>query len=120
MTRMNCYEREAYWRKMLENAKVTLMRFKAESEPAIAPIDVPTEEPIVHSHHIDVLPEDHPKAYESVRCERCNVMVHAFNNECMTTWIEWGTHIMCGRCFSPLLCEGSLDYGDFVNRTKNS
>lgn len=73
-----------------------------------------TTEPLIHSHHTDVLPEDHPSAYKNVRCGRCQRMVHAANNECMTTWIEWAPHVLCGECAAPLIAEGVLRFGDFA------
>jgi len=58
------------------------------------------EEPRIHSHITDALPDDHALAYEMVDCEKCGVMVHASNNECMQTWIETGRGAFCMRCFA--------------------
>ena len=57
------------------------------------------KEPIIHSHITDVLPENHPLAYKTVYCDKCGVMVHCGNNECMQTWLEtsWGNY--CTKCF---------------------
>lgn len=71
-------------------------------------------EPLIHSHHTDGLDDDHPHAWECVFCQHCGTMVHAGNNECMTTWLEWGPHVICGRCFAPLLAEGVLELHEFV------
>lgn len=57
------------------------------------------KEPIIHSHITDVLPEGHPLAYEGTECRSCSVLVHAFNNECMQTWIETGLGNFCIVCF---------------------
>lgn len=57
-------------------------------------------EPKIHSHIEDGLPEEHPLALESVTCARCGVMVHAFNNECMQTWVESGVGNFCLSCFA--------------------
>jgi hypothetical protein len=58
-------------------------------------------EPRLHSHIEDVLPDDHPLAYVTVSCDGldCTRMVHASNNECMTTWVETGLGNYCLRCF---------------------
>jgi hypothetical protein len=42
-------------------------------------------------------------------------MLHFSNNECMSTWVEWGSHILCGRCFGALLVkEPALHLSDFA------
>ena len=56
-------------------------------------------EPLIHSHLTDVLPMDHPLANDSVYCKKCNVMLHASNNECMQTWIETALGNFCTKCF---------------------
>jgi len=57
------------------------------------------QEPVIHSHITDVLPEDHPLAYEHLRCD-CGALVHDCSNECMQTWIEFADgKIMCAACF---------------------
>ena len=66
-------------------------------------------EPKIHSHIEDVLPGDHPLAYEVVCCESCKVMVHAFNNECMQTWIETGNGNFCVPCFFSTVDQKVLD-----------
>ena len=65
-------------------------------------------EPLIRSHVTDVLPEDHPLAYEQVDCDRCGTIIHAGNNECMTTWIEWGPYKLCGECAVPCFQHGVL------------
>jgi hypothetical protein len=57
------------------------------------------DEPIIHSHISDMLPENHPLAYEEVECYKCNDMVHCFNNECMRPWVEWLGFNLCFECF---------------------
>lgn len=58
------------------------------------------QEPKIHSHITDVLPDEHPLAHEQIRCVACEVLVHAFNNECMQTWVETGLGNYCLRCFA--------------------
>ena len=60
------------------------------------------KEPHIHSHIEDCLPETHPLACETVLCKNCGAMVHAFNNECMQTWIETGNGEYCLRCFNDI------------------
>lgn len=55
-------------------------------------------EPIVHSHNTDCLDDDHEMLNKNVYCEKCNVIVHAFNNECMQTWIEYKGKALCSKC----------------------
>lgn len=57
------------------------------------------KEPLIHSHIIDELDEDHSLAYEWVYCCVCNNMVHAVNNECMQTWVEYQDKAWCIECF---------------------
>jgi hypothetical protein len=58
------------------------------------------KEPIIHSHITDVLPENHPLAYEDVFCDICKkTMLHASNNECMQTWLETEDGNFCTKCF---------------------
>ena len=56
-------------------------------------------EPLIHSHITDVLPADHPLAWETVYCDSCMTMVHASNNECMQTWAETGLGPFCMPCW---------------------
>jgi hypothetical protein len=70
-------------------------------------------EPVIHSHVTDSLPDDHPLAFEQVYCDGCGRLVHAGNNECMTTWLEWGPYKLCGHCASPLFQKGVLSAVDF-------
>lgn len=65
--------------------------------------DAPSGEPLIHSHWTDVLPEDHPLAYQVVSCAKCRDPLHEPNNECMTTWMEWGKFALCAECFSEAL-----------------
>lgn len=62
--------------------------------------DFDISEPKIHSHITDVLPDDHRLARESIFCEKCGDMLHAFNNECMQTWVETGRGNFCLKCFA--------------------
>lgn len=66
------------------------------------------QEPQIHSHATDVLPEDHPLAWTTVFCKRCDLMLHAFNNECMSTWVETGRGNYCIRCFVSVADEDPI------------
>lgn len=66
------------------------------------------KEPICHSHITDELPSDHPWAFWQVCCVDCGDLVHAGNNECMTTWFEWKDHAHCGRCFAETLLKSGV------------
>jgi len=57
-------------------------------------------EPLIHSHITDCLPDDHPLARTNVHCVACSRLVHAFNNETMTTWVESGLGAFCLQCFA--------------------
>ena len=59
-------------------------------------------EPLLHSGVTDCLPEDHPLAFTSVNCRGCGCMVHAVNNECMTSWLETGRGPHCLECFTAV------------------
>lgn len=80
------------------------------------------DEPVIHSHITDILGEGHPLAYENVYCAMkrehgCNEMLHCSNNECMTTWVEFGGLAVCGRAFALYVLEksdGVLDDREFV------
>ncbi len=63
------------------------------------------QEPLIHSHITDILPEWHPLAFGHVFCDKCKESLHASNNECMQTWIESGAGNHCMRCFY-LLADG--------------
>lgn len=56
------------------------------------------DDPILHTHGSDVLPADHPWADSSVYCAKCNVMLHAENNECMQSWVEYERVALCTEC----------------------
>ena len=60
------------------------------------------KEPQIHSHITDELPSDHPLVNEQVTCDHpaCQELIHAFNNECMQTWVETGQGNFCIECFS--------------------
>ena len=73
-----------------------------------------SEEPLIHSHLSDVLPEDHPWAYISIGCFRCGVSLHASNNECMQTWVEWDKVALCTKCCPRLMGE-VLSIADFYD-----
>lgn len=61
-------------------------------------------EPLIHSHITDILDTNHPLADCDIFCEHCSVMLHAYNNECMQTWVESGLGNMCFKCFAQ--CHG--------------
>lgn len=78
----------------------------------------PRRDPILHTHVTDRLPDDHPLAYQQVWCEGDahktlaafagrlpgeSVLLHAGNNECMTTWVETGKGPRCLACFTDEL-----------------
>ena len=56
-------------------------------------------EPTLHSHITDSLREADPRAFTTVNCVRCGRMIHAANNECMTTWFDTGVGELCLECF---------------------
>jgi hypothetical protein len=71
-------------------------------------------EPIFHSHLTDELPQDHPLANEDVYCQThrslgcCDSsMLHAFNNECMRTWVEFADKTVCAESFAKFLLRGN-------------
>ena len=64
-------------------------------------------DPIYHGA-ADVLPDEHPQAWESLYCIKCSHMVHAFNNECMTGWFETTYGPICFECFTELPCRDDL------------
>jgi len=70
-------------------------------------------EPLFHSHASDVLSDDHPWAFKQVYCKDCEELVHAANNECMTTWMEYRGHAFCFPCFvgKHMEDEGELFFG---------
>ena len=87
-------------------------------------------EPQIHSHVTDVLPDDHPLAFETVYCDctkehENGEMLHCGNNECMQTWIEFcGFHI-CVKCFIKYLEKydkyvlEAEEFRQFVTANKN-
>jgi len=58
-----------------------------------------TESPRIHGA-VDYLPKEHPLANESIYCDECKVMIHAFNNETMRNWIETQLGNYCLDCFN--------------------
>jgi hypothetical protein len=59
----------------------------------------PRRDPIMHTHVSDKLDDTHPLAFHSIECRRCHETLHAFNNECMQTWVETGKGNYCIFCF---------------------
>lgn len=60
-------------------------------------------EPLIHSHITDSLPDTHPLAWDAIMCANgCRTMVHASNNECMSTWVETGRGNYCLPCWYKL------------------
>ena len=57
------------------------------------------QEPALHSALSDRLPSNHPLANQDVSCAECGRLVHASNNECMSTWVEFSNHNVCIECF---------------------
>lgn len=63
------------------------------------------QEPLIHSGITDVLDDEHPLAHETVYCDgaACRAtMLHAGNNENMTTWVETPKGNYCLPCFTAL------------------
>jgi formylmethanofuran dehydrogenase subunit E len=56
-------------------------------------------EPLIHSHITDELPEEHYLSNQNVECSQCGVLVHFCTNECMQTWIEMDGENLCTVCF---------------------
>lgn len=79
-------------------------------------------EPVIHSHMTDMLPDEHPLAFETVYCDakrqhKCNGMLHCGNNECMTTWIEFAGKNVCMEVFASFILEtshGVLSESEFL------
>ena len=78
-------------------------------------LEQPYHEPSIHSHIEDGLPYNHAWAFEHIACPCCNALVHAGNNECMTTWLEWNGYAICIKCASDFFTEsdGVLDWDEF-------
>lgn len=69
-----------------------------------------TKEPIFHSHISDSLDENHPLAFVSIGCDAlCGKQLHAFNNECMSSWWETEFGNFCIFCFSPISAMENLE-----------
>lgn len=71
-------------------------------------------EPQIHSFETDALPEDHPLARQTVLCGGCGNMVHAFNNECMSPWVEWDKHVLCWDCALPFFAAHGINRERFA------
>jgi hypothetical protein len=73
---------------------------------------------VLHTGLADVLPDEHPHAWETISCDACQVMVHAFNNECMTPWVESpdNTRRWCLECFTA----NADDYETIVATEQNT
>jgi hypothetical protein len=72
---------------------------RLRTEPARRPASVLRNEPRLHSHVVDRLPDNHPLAHSRVRCDRCESLLHLPSNSCMRTWVETGHGNFCVRCF---------------------
>ena len=72
-----------------------------------------SDEPLIHSHMDDVLPDDHPLANDQVCCLKCGGLVHAANNECMSTWVEIRKKPFCLSCAAPVF-QKVLTYGPLL------
>lgn len=73
-------------------------------------------EPHIHSHESDMLPDDHPLANECLGCYICGASLHASNNECMQTWVEWLGYSICMKCAVEYFrqSDGVLESPEFV------
>ena len=60
-------------------------------------------EPVLHTHVTDGLPDDDPRAQESIVCIECKCLVHAFPNECMTAWADTDDGPLCLICLGDAL-----------------
>ena len=59
-----------------------------------------TREPVLHTFVTDVLPDDHPLAWETVYCIEHGGMVHHCINENMQPWAETEDGPMCLHCLA--------------------
>ena len=57
-----------------------------------------TTEPVLHTFITDGLPDDDPRALESIYCTDCKVMVHSIPNECMKNWADTESGPLCLVC----------------------
>ena len=109
---------------------------ESKMENKISLEDAMGYEPIIHTFVTDKLPDDHPLAFEEVFCMKCGGMVHCFNNECMTMWVEFNEcHVIdydknwkengvnkynyCFSCFSIVVLDNNFYYG-IINVTGES
>lgn len=65
------------------------------------------QEPLIHSGLTDILDDKHPLAHETTYCDGAACrgraeMLHACNNENMTTWVEAPKGNYCLPCFTAL------------------
>ncbi len=74
-------------------------------------------EPLIHSHITDVLPEGHRLADSNVFCDRCGGILHTWENECMTTWVETGKGNYDLLCF--VIAAGGFEAGDLIDPKHN-
>lgn len=73
-------------------------------------------DPIIHTHESDCLEAHHPLAYVNLCCDRCGVLVHAGNNECMRTWVEYKAFTLCGACAAPMIAIPVFEPAAFIAR----
>ena len=57
-------------------------------------------EPVLHTFITDGLPDDDPRAWDSIPCVRCAGTVHSIPNECMDLWADTEAGPMCRWCLS--------------------
>jgi hypothetical protein len=62
-----------------------------------------TTEPVLHTHVTDGLPDDDPRAWESIYCIVHGGLVHSIPNECMTAWADTDDGPMCLACLLEAL-----------------
>ena len=79
-------------------------------------LENPDYEPSIHSHVEDGLPYNHAWAFDHISCPVCDALIHAGNNECMTTWLEWNGLAVCIKCASVFFTKhsgGVLEWEEF-------
>lgn len=57
-----------------------------------------TSEPILHTFVTDCLPDDDPRAWQTITCIDCGSCLHAIPNECMSEWADTESGPMCLKC----------------------
>lgn len=75
------------------------------------------KEPILHTYIEDKLPEDHPLGHDTIYCTNCKLMLHAFHNECMQTWLETEVGNYCVNCL-PITCIMDVEMFDNLKQEK--